>query len=136
MTPTLKPLVIRYREWDCELEFKKYHQGGALAIQLFDANDGEPVTTASVNPDFSKPWPPPYIFRVSADPLFAEAYSACQASPNSVPKGYVAIKTWGMENEGVLGALVEGKIVADTGIRIRCGYAEAALCKLLVDISA
>ncbi len=49
----------------------------------------------------------------------------------AVPAGCVAIKDWS-ENEGMLAACVAAGLVADTGVRIRCDYACAPLCRLLV----
>jgi len=38
------------------------------------------------------------------------------------------------ENEGMLSALIEAGIVADTGRRVRTGYVEVPVCKLLVAV--
>jgi len=43
----------------------------------------------------------------------------------------VCIKTWS-ENEPMLAFLVENGIVQDTGNRAPAGFAEAAICKLLM----
>ncbi len=48
-----------------------------------------------------------------------------------VPAGCVAIKDWS-ENAGMLAACVAAGLVADTGVRIACDRASAALCRLLV----
>ena len=41
--------VIKYKEWNCELEFAKYADNGNTAIELVDAETGEPISTATVN---------------------------------------------------------------------------------------
>ena len=76
-----------------------------MALVLHDVVDDEMVAVASVN--------------LPDEPL---------------PPGHVFIKDWS-ENEGILAALVRGGIVADTGIRIPTGFVEAALCRILVDVS-
>ncbi len=48
-----------------------------------------------------------------------------------VPAGCVAIKDWA-ENAGMLAACLAAGLVADTGVRIRCDYVSAPLCRLLV----
>ncbi len=47
-----------------------------------------------------------------------------------VPVGCVAIKDWS-ENAGMLAACLAAGLVADTGVRIRCDFASAPLCRLL-----
>ncbi len=47
------------------------------------------------------------------------------------PAGHIWIKDWN-ETTGVLPALVEARVVEDTGQRVPVGYERAALCKLLV----
>jgi hypothetical protein len=124
------PVRVRYKDWDCDIEFRRYAKGGAIHMQLWDVEDGEPVVTATLNPEF----PPPYYFGDGrSNPEWAKAYAACMASPGKIPEGYVVIKGWGMECEGMLKTLVSAGIVADTSIRIRCGYAQAFLARLLVE---
>lgn len=43
---------IKFKEWDCQLEFG-YYQNGRPAIELIDTEDGQPIATATVNiPDY------------------------------------------------------------------------------------
>ena len=41
-------MQVRFKQWDCEVEFK-YYFNGRIAIQLSDIEDGAPVATATVN---------------------------------------------------------------------------------------
>ncbi len=91
---------VRFNGFACIPTFHRYAQGDAIAIRLVDAEDGQAVATATVNPTVP------------------------------VPTGCVAIKDWS-ENEGMLAACIAAGLVADTGIRIRCDYASAPLCRLL-----
>jgi hypothetical protein len=56
--------TMRFREWTCTVEFRRYRHGGAMGIQPFDAEDGCPVATATVNPE------------------------------RPIPAGHVAVKSW------------------------------------------
>ena len=58
-----------------------YGANGTLALQVFDAVDGDPLVTATVNP-----------------------------VGGPVPKGMVAIKNWS-ENEGVEQAFIDAEII-------------------------
>lgn len=78
------------------------YPNGRPALVLKDAVTGELVAKASVNV-------PDY----------------------EVPAGHVLVKDWN-ENHGVLGALVRGGIVEDTGRTVPCGWVDAHLCRLLV----
>ena len=48
----------------------------------------------------------------------------------SLPDGHTFIKDWS-ENTGMLKALVDAKLVEDTGIRVPTGYVEAALVRVI-----
>lgn len=87
---------------DCDVYLAPYRDGGATAIQLIDRETAEPVATASVN--------------------------IPEAAP---PTGFTWIKTWS-ENEGILEALIDAGVVQDMCVRRACGFAEAALVRLLV----
>jgi hypothetical protein len=39
---------VRFREWDCIVQKRKYGNGG-VALQLVDGEDGSPIATATVN---------------------------------------------------------------------------------------
>ena len=40
--------TIRFREWDCSIEFFSY-SNGRMAIQLSDVYDGSAIATATIN---------------------------------------------------------------------------------------
>lgn len=47
----MNQLKVKFAGFDCIAEFDRYTSTGNVAIQLIDANDGEPITTATVNID-------------------------------------------------------------------------------------
>lgn len=95
--------TVRFRDWDCKVEFSRYTDNNRLAIILFDAKDGEQIAVASVN--------------------LPEAH---------LPVNHVFIKDWS-ENAGMLQALVDAKIVRPTGRRVPTGYVEADECEVLIN---
>ena len=56
--------TVKFHEWSCVPSFPRYRQGGGVAIELLDAEDGCPVATATINPT------------------------------TPIPEGHVAVKTW------------------------------------------
>ena len=91
--------TVRYKEWTCRVVLGVY-SNGRVAIQLFDATDGELVTTATVNlPDA----------RMAA--------------------GETAVKDWS-ENTGMLAFLVSEGIVEDTGRREPTGFVAAPIVRV------
>ena len=56
--------TVTFHEWTCVPSFPRYRQGGGVAIELLDAEDGCPVATATINPT------------------------------TPIPEGHVAVKTW------------------------------------------
>ena len=97
----MNPIRVLFNGFACVASFARYAEGNGIAIRLVDAEDGQPVAMATVNPTVR------------------------------VPAGCVAIKNWS-ENAGMLAACAAAGLVADTGVRISCGYASAPLCRLLV----
>lgn len=91
--------MIRFKEWNCEVVKAKYGNG-RTAIRLVDADNGEPIATATVN--------------IPEIPL---------------PKNEVIIKDYS-ENEGILDALINAGIVELTGRRIKGGYVDMPICIL------
>jgi hypothetical protein len=85
--------------WTCNVELLEY-PNGRTALQL-NAEDGEPVATATVN--------------VPHYPL---------------GKGEVLIKDYA-ENEGILASLSDAGIIEPTGETVRLGFAKAHVCRLL-----
>jgi len=43
-------MIVRFRTWDCTLHFREYANGN-IAILLEDVRDGQPVATATINPN-------------------------------------------------------------------------------------
>ena len=79
-----------------------YGNNGNLALQVFDAENGNPIATATVNPAVGGP----------------------------LPKGVVAIKNWS-ENEGVEQALIEGGIIeAEPVAELEQGFVRINIFKL------
>lgn len=61
-------------------------------------------------------------------------YAKASANPEYLlDEGYCAVKDYS-ENSGILAALVEAKIVEDTGATIPSGFVDLILCRLLVDM--
>ena len=79
------------------------YAGGSTSIRLEDASSGEPFCTATVSLEHAHPG-----------------------------DGHVFIKDWS-ENEGVLNALMDAKVITGSLDRYPTGYAAADLCRLLVD---
>jgi hypothetical protein len=82
---------VRFKDWDCIVQ-KCQYGNGRPALQLIDANDGDPIATATVNlPDVP-------------------------AGPNEV-----FIKDYS-ENEGMLKALTDAGVIKPTGDSVRSGF--------------
>lgn len=47
--------TVQFQEWTCIAEFRRYRHGGGVAIYLVDATDGQPVATATINPETPVP---------------------------------------------------------------------------------
>jgi Domain of unknown function (DUF4313) len=93
---------LKYKEWNCSLVKEHYAYGGRVVLFLNDAENGEPIATCTTN----VPKEP-----LAVDEVFIKNYS---------------------ENEGMLDFLVNAGVVKDTGRRIKSGYVEIPVCKLLV----
>ena len=91
---------LRYKEWNCLLQEGQY-PGGRVALFLTDEDDGEPVSTCTVN------------------------IPSCALDDNEV-----LIKDYS-ENEGMVDFLVKEKIVATTGRFVQSGYVQVPICTLL-----
>lgn len=94
--------AIKFHKWNCVLDFN-YYNNNRTAIQLIDANDGQPIAVATVNiPD------------------------------EKIKKDEVIIKDYS-ENEGMLDTLVKAGIVSKPIRMVKTGFSEVAVCKLLVN---
>jgi len=99
-------MIVKFKEWECELEFGKYHNG-ATSLQLIDSEDGQPIATASVN---------------------------IVGQSEHLESKEVFIKDWS-ENEGMLNALIEAGVVSQSICRVSTGFVSADLCKILIPIT-
>jgi len=106
MTRTRGPRV-QFKIWDCELILNKYRNGRpALSLVAWDDdpdNDieqGEPIASCTSN------LPDEYL---DENEVFIKDYS---------------------ENEGMLQALLDAKIVLETGRIVRSGFVTLPVCKL------
>ena len=90
---------VRFRDWDCIVQ-KRQYENGRPALRLIDAEDGSPITSATVNlPDK----------RLGKNQVLVKSYS---------------------ENEGLLEALVAAGVVKPTGQMVRSGFVEVPVCEL------
>ena len=92
---------IKFQDWECNIITKRYNNG-RLAIELVEAESGEPVTVATVNlPDAS------------------------------LEEGEVFIKNWS-ENEGIMDTLIKANVIGPViGIK-HTGFVKATKHKLLI----
>ena len=95
--------TVQFKEWLCDVRFRRYAEGNRLAILLVDHQDQTPVAVATVNvPDV----------RLEADEVLIKNFA---------------------ENEGMVDALVAAGILVDTGEKVESGlWVEFPVCRLLV----
>ncbi len=94
--------TLTFHGTKCRVVLERYEEGGRVAVQLVDAETGEPFSTATTN----LPGEP-----LAADEVFIKNYS---------------------ENEGMLDALEAAGIVKRTGREVRSGYVVIYAAKLLL----
>lgn len=104
-------MQVRFMDWNCDVSFNTYKDNGRTAILLYDAEDGSPVATASVN-----------LSAITNDEWNNYARDWGVSS-----KQLVLIKDYS-ENEGMLEALAEAKILFETGNVFSSGFAVIPLC--------
>lgn len=93
---------VNYKGCPCNLMKSFYHHGNRVALCLIDAENGEPVATATVNiPEMP----------LSEDEILIKNYS---------------------ENQGMLSFLEKEEIVQRTGRVVESGYVTIPVCILLV----
>jgi len=93
---------VVYKGWNCNLNKSYYEHGKRVALCLIDADDGEPVSTCTVN--------------LPEEPLADDE---------------VLIKDYS-ENEGMVEFLVKEGVVERTNRDVRSGYVAIPVCRLLV----
>lgn len=90
---------VQFKDWRCRVQKGRY-TNGRTALQLVDADDGEPVATATVNlPEVE----------LAPDEVLVKSYS---------------------ENTGMLEALEEAGIVRPTGEWVESGFVRVQKCRL------
>ena len=90
---------VKFKEWECIVAFAQYGNG-RTAIQLLDAEDSQPIATASVNmPDEV----------LEADEICIKDYS---------------------ENKGMLDCLMKAKIVSAPLRYVESGWVTIPVCHL------
>jgi hypothetical protein len=95
-------LTVQFKEWKCKVEFAKY-PNGITAILLNDAEDGEPVATASANL-------PEWADQLGEDQTFLKTYSG---------------------NEGLLEVLVDAGIIELTYFDVNSNGMNFPACEIL-----
>ncbi|WP_047865473.1 hypothetical protein [Rubrobacter aplysinae] len=101
--PEKLPVTVSFGGYTCNAYRDRYPEGGATAIYLTDIRDDKPVATATVN--------------------------VPEANPQ-LGIGAVLIKDYS-EGEGMMAALEEAGVAADTGKTIPIGFTEAKIARML-----
>lgn len=95
--------LVKFHGWSCLVQKRQYGNGN-LALLLVDAETGEPIAKATLNP-----WEDVVL---AADEIVVKDYS---------------------ENEGMLEALTAAGIVEQTGRCVPLPYGnEASICRVLI----
>lgn len=102
--PERLPGTVRFGGYTCNAYRTTYPEGDATAIYLDDVRDGAAVATATVNVPEANP-------RLGIGAVLIKDYS---------------------ENEGMMAALEEAGIAADTGKTIPTGFTHARIARLLL----
>lgn len=97
-------MKVQFKKWKCIVKISKYVDNNRPAITLIGEESGEPIAVASVN---------------------------LHDVPIPEDGKHTFIKTWS-ENEGILQALVDAKIVEDLEIDIPTGFVCARFVKILI----
>jgi hypothetical protein len=99
--------TFTFHGWKCAVSKSTYANGDRVALSVYDADDMEPICTASVNlPDFK--------------------------SAGLDAGTHVLIKDWS-ENDGILDALVEAGFIEPPTRQVGTGYVFADYCKLKLE---
>lgn len=96
--------TVKFREWDCRVNFLTYTSNGRTAISLSDIESGEPIAMATVNmPDIP------------------------------IDDNCVIIKDYS-ENAGMAEALMEAGIIGSPIAGLPVGFVEVYVYPLLVEV--
>jgi hypothetical protein len=90
---------VRFKHWDCVGLWHRY-SNGRFALQLVDADTGEPIATATVN-----------------------------IPPEPLEDGEIIIKSYS-ENEGMVDALVKAGVIEKPHRAIKTGWVQADVAML------
>ena len=94
---------VKFKEWDCIVQFAKYANNNRTAIELIHATEGDSVAMATINvPD------------------------------EELEEDEVVIKDYS-ENEGMFEALVNANIISESVYHVATGMIMSPVCKLLVE---
>lgn len=94
--------IVKFKSWKCFLVRSRYRINNRVSLQLIDANDSEPVATATVN-----------VVDVE------------------LKEKEVLIKDTS-ENEGMVDALIKAKVIHPEILgMVQTGYVFATKCKLI-----
>jgi len=95
---------VKFKQWNCILEFGQYKENDRIAISLVEEETGEDVATVTINLD-----------------------------KVSLSDNEVIIKDYS-ENEGVYEALVKAEIISRAKRYIHSGFISAPVCDLLITV--
>jgi hypothetical protein len=95
-------MTVQFKEWKCDIVWNKYADNGRTAIELVDADTGEPIARATTNL--------PHI---------------------GLGKDEVMIKDYS-ENEGMVDALADAGIIALPDAFVQSGFVKVPICRLRV----
>jgi hypothetical protein len=98
-------MIVKFKKWNCYVEFNRYSQNDRVAIQLVEKDSHDPIAMATVNID---------EVPVGEDECLIKDYS---------------------ENEGVLEALEKAGVVKFTGKTFKSGWVDVHLCKILIPVT-
>lgn len=93
---------VKFRNWNCDVILDKYAADGSDALILVDHETSERIAVATT----------------------------CLAAEHGALPGHAALKTYS-ENEGMLEALTAAGIVEDTGARVKTGFVEVPIVRIL-----
>ena len=106
--------TVRFQKWNCTLQFGKY-SNGRIGIQLYNA---DPIKEDG------------YTMEPGTVPI---AKATVNIPEENIEQDEVIVKDFS-ENDGMLDALLNAKIVSQPIRFIRSGFIQCPVCKLIVNI--
>ena len=93
--------TVKFMQWECKV-VKHHYVNNRVALELIDANDGEPVAMASINiPEIA----------LASDEIIIKDYS---------------------ENEGMLDCLLKAGVVELSGRYVQHGFCQSPICVVCI----